>query len=494
MLYRGRIEHVNSSDSFGSHEARKRESPAGFRMSSETVGLIILFFTCFAVNSDQLASAPNLTLISQNFKLTVSERDSHLGALIQLGFFLSAGVFSILAGPVIEVIDRSKLFGGLAAFSSILSCCSGLIPGGRAGFFYFFLLRISTGVSVGITLPAAFSFLGDLVAPQRRTTMGAFVTTSCAAGAAIGQAIAGLSGGNWRLPFFISSLLSGIACASCLMILTDPRGPGKSVRQTKSPRNRNTAAHAWRVDRSASRVSLTSATISMEDLNWSKFQQVLEVNTNRLIFAQSLPGCIAWSSIATFMPDFLHKDLGFSVKASTGVMAVFGISGLVCALVGSGIGQAIFNKNRKDLPIFVAICICAGAIPMVLLALFGGTGFITILLALFGGVAASAGPNLKGMLMNANSNDDRGSVFSLFSLVDNVGKGLGPSVLVMLTWILGGSRRLAFAVAFGLWFVSAWIAVKLSDCLNEDTLTVEIKQGNSENVREPFDLLHVYHS
>jgi predicted MFS family arabinose efflux permease len=232
----------------------------------------------------------------------------------------------------------------------------------------------------------------------------------------------------------------------------------------------------------------------MEDLNWSKFQQVLEVNTNRLIFAQSLPGCIAWSSIATFMPDFLHKDLGFSVKASTGVMAVFGISGLVCALVGSGIGQAIFNKNRKDLPIFVAICICAGAIPMVLLALFGGTGFITILLALFGGVAASAGPNLKGMLMNANSNDDRGSVFSLFSLVDNVGKGLGPSVLVMLTWILGGSRRLAFAVAFGLWFVSAWIAVKLSDCLNEDTLTVEIKQGNSEDVREPFDLLHVYHS
>ena len=462
-------------------------------MNSETVRLIVLFFTCFAINSDQLASAPNLSLISQNFKLSVSERDSHLGALVQLGFFLSAGFFSILAGPVIEVIDRSKLLAGLAAFSSILSCCSALVPGGRAGFFYFFLLRISTGVSVGITVPAAFSLLADFVSAQKRTTTGAFVTTSCAAGAAIGQAIAGLSGGNWRLPFFISALLSASACIMCIWMLADPRD--KVIRQTKSPTNRNTAAHAWRSHRSISKTSHSSSNlISMEDLNWSKFQQVVEVNTNRLIFAQSLPGCIAWSSIATFLPDFLHKDLGFSVKASTGVMAVFGISGLVCALVGSGIGQAIFNKNRKDLPIFVAICICAGAVPMVLLALFGSNGFLSILLALLGGVAAAGGPNFKGMLMNANVGTDRGSVFSLFSLVDNVGKGLGPSVLVMLTWILGGSRRMAFAVAFALWFVSAWIAVRLSDHLNEDTLAVEIKQGGSDESREPFDLLHLYHS
>jgi hypothetical protein len=141
----------------------------------------------------------NLTLISHSFSLTEAERDSHLGALIQFGFFGSAGLFSILAGPIIEVIDRevidrSKLVAVLASFSSILACCSALVPTGRAGFFYSFLIRVSSGISVGMMQPAAFSLLGDLVAVNKRTTMGAFVTTSCACGAAIGQAIAGLIG------------------------------------------------------------------------------------------------------------------------------------------------------------------------------------------------------------------------------------------------------------------------------------------------------------
>jgi predicted MFS family arabinose efflux permease len=470
------------------------EQPSGAPLSGKksTLSLLILFFTCFAINSDQLASAPNLTLISQTFRLTLAERDSHLGALIQFGFYVSAGIFSILSGPVIEFIDRSKLLGAVAAISGTLSCCSGLVPGGRAGFFYFFLIRISTGVSVGITLPMAFSLLGDMIPVNKRTTMGALVTTSSAGGAAIGQAIAGLSGGAWRLPFFISSFLSFTACFLCLFVLSDPRASGNLGEARKSPTLKNAAAHAWQRD-GKSLSSLGRSTMSIEDLNWSKFQNVLRVSTNRHIFAQSIPGCIAWSSIATFMPDFLHRDIGFTVKGSTGVMAVFGIGGLVCALVGSGIGQAIYNRHRRNLPAFVALCIAAGAVPMVLLSLFGGKGFLTVLLALLGGVAASAGPNFKGMLMNANPSSDRGSVFAMFNLVDNLGKGLGPSVLVMLTWLFGGSRRFAFAIAFSLWFVSAWVALQLENCLNEDTLAVEIKQGGTDETRELFDLLHIYH-
>ena len=485
MQYRGRYEVEEQS---AERDRLSRESTK----DKNTLKLLILFFACFAVNSDQLASAPNLTQISQNFRLSVAERDSHLGALIQFGFFMSAGLFSILSGPVIEVVDRSKLLAGVSAISSILSFCSALVPSGRAGFFYFFLIRISTGMSVGITLPTAFSLLGDLIPVHKRTTMGALITTSTAGGAAIGQAIAGLSGGRWRVPFFVSSLLSLIACVLCVWLLADLRSSASDGSHRKSPALKNMAAHAWGTRRSFSSEGGQS-TLSVADLNWSKFQKVLLVSTNRLIFAQSIPGCIAWSTIATFLPDFLHRDLGFTVKGSTGVMAVFGISGLVCALVGSGIGQAIYNRRRRNLPGFVALCIAAGAVPMILLALFGGGGFITILLAFFGGMAACAGPNLKGMLMNANPGNDRGTVFAMFNLVDNLGKGLGPSVLVMLTWVFGGSRRTAFAISFGLWFISAWVALQLETCLNDDTLAVEIKQGGSEDTREPFDLLHIYH-
>ena len=458
---------------------------------SNMVKLVILFFTCFAINSDILASAPNLTHIAQNFNLSVTERDSHLGALIQFGFYAAAGFFSILSGPAIEVIDRPKLLAGLSALSSLLSCLSGLVPTGRAGFFYFFLIRVSTGISVGIVLPTAFSLLGDLVTAPQRTTMSAFVTTSCAAGAAVGQAIAGLIGGSWRIPYFISAALTACACALLVVVVRDPTRAGKA-RSRGTPRN--SAAMAWRGGELGRSVSFDGCgTLSMEDINWSKFQSVLTVETNRLIFAQSMPGCIAWSSIATFMPDFLHKDLGFSVKASTGVMAVFGIGGLLCSLVGSAIGQSIYNQNRKNLPIFVAMCICAGAVPMILLVLLGGNAFFTLIFAALGGIAATAGPNFKGMLMNANHASHRGTVFAMFNLVDNFGKGLGPSVLVLITWLSGGNRAAAFAVAFGLWFVSAWIASMLESCLDEDTLAVEIKQNGSAQ-STPFDSLHIYNN
>ena len=232
--------------------------------------------------------------------------------------------------------------------------------------------------------------------------------------------------------------------------------------------------------------------LSMEDLNWSRVRSVLAVRTNRLIFLQSIPGCIGWSSIATFLPDFLHTELDFSVRGATGVMAVFGISSLVCAVVGSGVGQAIYNEERARLPLFVAASMASGAVFMICLVVLAGGGNLGIFFfTTFGAIGAAAGPNLKGMLMNANSTHSRGTVFALFNLIDNLGKGLGPSVLVVFRYCFGGSRRFAFAAAFSLWFLAAFIAAQLAECINEDTVAVEIKAGDKSE--EPFDLFHIYH-
>jgi predicted MFS family arabinose efflux permease len=232
----------------------------------------------------------------------------------------------------------------------------------------------------------------------------------------------------------------------------------------------------------------------MEDLNWSIFATALEIPTNRWIFAQSLPGCVGWSCIATFLPDFLHTDLGYTVKTATGLMGIFGISGLIFSIGGSTIGQSLYNKDRARLPIFVATCTAMGAVPLMMLVLVGGvSSFFAIVFAALGGVAAATGPNLKGMLMNANPSSNRASVFSLFSLVDNIGKGLGPSVLVLLTWTTGGNRAAAFAIAFSLWFLTAWIQSGLSDCFVSDVVALEVQRDDNAQ-REPFDLLHIYHS
>jgi MFS family permease len=175
-------------------------------------------------------------------------------------------------------------------------------------------------------------------------------------------------------------------------------------------------------------------------------------------------------------------------------MGVFGIGGLFCSMIGSAFGQSLYNTSRATLPVFVATCTAAGAVPLILLVLFGWLGwFLVVVLAALGGVAAATGPNLKGMLMNANPPNTRSSVFSLFNLIDNIGKGLGPSVLVLLTWICGGNRSFAFAFAFSFWFLSAWLQLKLSECFVSDVVNLEVKTDH-EPTREPFDLFHIYHS
>ena len=39
-----------------------------------------------------------------------------------------------------------------------------------------------------------------------------------------------------------------------------------------------------------------------------------------------------------------------------------------------------------------------------------------------------SGPNIRAVLMNVNPSERRGTVFSAFTLCDDLGKGLGPSI------------------------------------------------------------------
>ena len=83
-------------------------------------------------------------------------------------------------------------------------------------------------------------------------------------------------------------------------------------------------------------------------------------------------------------------------------------------------------------------------------------------LAFFGGAAAVTNPNLKGLLMNVNTAATRGTVFSLVTLTDDVGKGLGPEVVALAVSACG--RRVALSGAISCWWGTAFRerSVKLS--------------------------------
>eukprot|EP00435_Cladocopium_sp_Y103_P038661 s1144_g10.t1 len=190
--------------------------------------------------------------------------------------------------------------------------------------------------------------------------------------------------------------------------------------------------------------------------------------SNRLFLCQAVPGCIAWSTVTTFVPDYLHKEQGLSVESATLLVSFFGASCLLWALLGAALGQRIYHRNKGHLAYLMASCTSFAVCPFLLLINSTPDALIAqmaddaqgalpslwaLSLAFLGGAAAVTNPNLKGLLMNVNSSATRGTVFALVTLTDDVGKGLGPEVVAMVVSAMG--RRWALSAAISCWFLCA---------------------------------------
>ena len=73
--------------------------------------------------------------------------------------------------------------------------------------------------------------------------------------------------------------------------------------------------------------------------------------------------------------------------------------------------------------------------------------------ALIGGVISTvAGSNIRAIMLNVNAPETRGTVFSVFALTDDLGKGLGPAMGAMFVSYFG-SRQRAFNVTIFFWLL-----------------------------------------
>merc|ERR1719491_2416137 len=93
----------------------------------------------------------------------------------------------------------------------------------------------------------------------------------------------------------------------------------------------------------------------------------------------------------------------------------------------------------------------------------GRPTMFALMLAMMGGCNAVTGPNIRAILINVNDAEVRGTVFSAFTLFDDLGKGLGPSIICVMTALFG--RRLAYTLAFAMWWVSGAILFSLRSSL-----------------------------
>ncbi|CAE7768531.1 mucK [Symbiodinium pilosum] len=413
------------------------------------------------LHADQNLAAPNLSQIANDFEMTPMQKDSRLGGLVQFGFFLVGGAVSVLVGPAADQFDRINVLCCVVLCGCLPSLLMSLmVPSSKAGFFYFFMARICTGVAIGGSFPVLFAFSADIFPASQRALISGALNAAGNIGAALGGLMSGVVGPSygWRMPFTIVALPTLVCAALVRLLLADPRTQQKAKAKREEVIT-NEAFSAW-----MGGAEVRGEGLSMEDLDLTKFQKVFAVKSNMLVFAQALPGCIPISVIVTFLADYLATDQGMAVEASTAVTAVFGMSCLGFGITGGILGQSLWNQRQKRMHHFcllTAAGMLVAPLPFMLLvnssqalitSASGRPTLFAFFLALCGGSAALAGPNIRAVLMNVNPSERRGTVFSAFTLCDDLGKGLGPSIVVALVSLLG--RRRAFTLAFGSWWIS----------------------------------------
>ena len=423
-------------------------------------GLAILLVSVFILNADVNLASPHLSVLALDFSLTPSEADARLGGLTQLCFHLIGGSCALVLGPFASLLDRRKFLVFLTCLSSLASFGGCIIPNGKPGFFWFLLSRSLAGVAVGGSLPLAFALLADSVPDNSRNVASGLLGSSVAAGSAVGQLLSGIIGGwgGWRLVFFVHGIFG---VSSALLVLAKDWFSQKSEIKFQPPLP-DPASLAW-----SGGLYIPKKKFRPEELQFSKFRVILRVPSNQLILAQSVPGCLGWSAVATFLADYLQKDCQLSIGLATGVLGVFGLSCLILGLLGSKFGQNLFNSEKESLPIFITLTGALGALPLLALINWRGGSFWYFVFAFLGGIQAIPGPNIKGLTMSVNSATDRAVVFSFMQLVDSLGRGLGPICFVIIAWF--SNRRVAFNFACFAWILSASIIYKLKNTIRYDS-------------------------
>lgn len=125
--------------------------------------------------------------------------------------------------------------------------------------------------------------------------------------------------------------------------------------------------------------------------------------------------------------------------------------------------QWAYNRSREGAALLMAATTAVGFIPMAWLinadaaavgTAKGGFTLVAGVVAFSGGVAAFTGPLVRAFVMQVNTSRNRGTVFSVFMVADDLGKGLGPAIVSLLIPSLG--RVAAFNLSLGGWFVCAF--------------------------------------
>jgi MFS family permease len=191
--------------------------------------------------------------------------------------------------------------------------------------------------------------------------------------------------------------------------------------------------------------------------DFKDFSSLFKIKTNLLVFLQGIFGTIPWGVFSIFIIDYFVVEKGYLRPTATLIITIVGGMALVSSLIGGFVGNKLFRKNPKYLPLFCGISTILGVIPTALLInapmrTDQNETMLVVFAICTGLLIAMTPPNMKAILMNVNNPFSRGTVFSLYNFADDLGRGFGPFIIGNIL-IYHFGRNVAFNIANAFWII-----------------------------------------
>jgi len=386
--------------------------------------IVLLVLMAAFLMADQNLLPPNYQQIMEEFGIG----ETQMG-LVSTIFVATSAIMTIVWGFLSDVKGRKKLL--------VIGVLLGEIPcfltAYVQNYWELLALRLFTGIGIGSIIPIGYSLIADMFQGEKRGRGYGYIETAFGFGTLLGMIVAGLTPG-WRLPFIIASVPNFILAPLFYIVVYEPkRGAGEKELKEVLEKGYE---YKYKISKEA-------------------LKRSLKTKTNILIFIQGIIGTVPWGVIMYWLISFFIVTRGMDKTSATFVLLIVGISTVIGSLLGGFAGDYFERRNRGGRAVITGLAIFIGmlaAMGMILypfspqLTLFDWA-FITIYSFLLIQFVSYAGPNVRAIISQVNPPEDRGTVFGLFNILDNVGKAIGPlfgGILIELIIGMGYSRALAY--------------------------------------------------
>ncbi|MDK2869075.1 MAG: hypothetical protein PWP39_310 [Pyrococcus sp.] len=367
------------------------------------VSIVLLILMAAFLMADQNLLPPNYQQIMKEFGIG----ETQMG-LVSSIFVATSALITIIWGMLADIKQRKKLL--------VIGVLLGEIPCFLTAYVqtYWQLLamRFLTGIGIGSIIPIGYSLIADMFEEEKRGRGYSYIETAFGFGTLFGMIIAGMIA-SWRTPFIIAAVPNFILAPLFYIIAEEPkRGAGEKEIRALIEKGYE---YTYR-------------------LNLEAIRKSFQTKTNILIFLQGIIGTVPWGIFLYWLVSFLQVTRGMDKPTATFVLLIIGIASVFGSLLGGFVGDYFEAKRRGGRATITGIAIFLGMLASIGLILYPLPSKLTtihwiglaIYSILFIQFVSYAGPNVRAIVSQVNLPEDRGTVFGLFNILDNVGKAIGP--------------------------------------------------------------------